>query len=158
MKIRPNDKAAQIRQMRRNVRALQNHQKNPAVMDALARGALEVARARIEELEAQLAKALEPPVCYAPCISHRFHNYSTDMQVTVAVPARSVCPICAGLAKNVSGPHFGPGLAALHTRFGDWPAPEISGKGAPSIATGSPSESAGQMNTTNPPVTFKEQG
>ena len=51
MKIHPNDKAAQIRQMRKAIKHLQNHQKNPAVMDALARGALEAARVRIDELE-----------------------------------------------------------------------------------------------------------
>jgi hypothetical protein len=105
MKIHPNDKAAQIRQMRKNVRHLQNHQKNPAVIDALARSALEVARARIEELEAEVARLREPGTCYMPCSSHRFHLYSMEMQVTVAAPMRSVCPICAGLAMNVSIEH-----------------------------------------------------
>jgi predicted phosphoribosyltransferase len=56
VKVHPNDKAAQIRLMRKNMRRLQNHQKNPALMDALARGALEVARARIEELELEVAR------------------------------------------------------------------------------------------------------
>lgn len=56
MKVHPNDKAAQIRLMRKNMRRLQNHQKNPAVMDALARAALEKALERIEELEAEVAR------------------------------------------------------------------------------------------------------
>lgn len=59
MNVHPNDKVAQIRQMRKNVRRLQNHQKNPAVMNALARAALEVARSRIEELEAEVARLLK---------------------------------------------------------------------------------------------------
>lgn len=109
-KIHPNDKAAQIRLMRKNMRRLQNYQKNPVVMDALARGALEAALARIEELEAEVSKLREPGVCYAPCTSHRFHRYSMEMQVAATVPMRSVCPVCVGLATDVSGPYLWPNV------------------------------------------------
>lgn len=48
---------------------------------------------------------------YTACTSHRFHRYSMAGQVNVTTPIRLVCPICAGMAKNVSGPHL-PGLGA----------------------------------------------
>lgn len=106
MKVHPNDKATQIRLMRKNIRRLQNYQKNPAVMDALARGALEQALARIEELEAEVTRLRAPTTAYVPCHSHRFHAFTMRGMATVGLPMRQVCPICEGTAESVSGPHL----------------------------------------------------
>jgi hypothetical protein len=102
--IHPNDKAAQIKLMRKNIRRLQSHQKNPAVIDAMARSALETALARIEELEAEVARLTEPPTVFMACQSHRLHSYTVRGVATASTPTKQVCPICAGIAEQVSGP------------------------------------------------------
>ena len=65
----------------------------------------------IERLRAEVARLSDPGTSYAACTSHRFHRYSMKLQATVMTPMRSVCPICAGMAMDVSGPHL-PGLGA----------------------------------------------
>jgi hypothetical protein len=64
------------------------------------------ALARIKELEDEVQRLRYPGVAYVPCQSHRFHNFAMQVQVSCAPPLKSVCPICAGMATNISGPSF----------------------------------------------------
>ena len=63
-----------------------------------------LAKKRGEELRRQY-------VAYGPCISHRHHRYTMAMQASATPAIRMICPVCAGLATNVSGPHL-PGFGA----------------------------------------------
>lgn len=95
MPVHPNDKQAQIKAMRKNMRRLQNYQKNPAVMDALARSALEVARDRIEELEEEVRRLRNPPptIYHRPCFQHEKQTVTLAFRAT-AFTALGRCFIC----------------------------------------------------------------
>jgi len=64
------------------------------------------ALAEIERLQAELDRLNEPGVCYSPCLGHQYHQYKVRWQASYAPALRSVCPICAGVAEDVTGPHL----------------------------------------------------